>query len=270
MSDISGRILLIDDEASLRQTLTRILQRAGFDVTTAADGPEALRLQAAGTYNLVLLDIRLPGMDGLEVLQAIRGSSSTTTLPVVLLTAHGSLHSALEALRLGATDYLLKPVKPEVLLERVRAILQAQMLDRRRRELRDQIERLQVELRALEQGLLPEAVAERQPLPGEERYLHRGRLALDLQARRAAFGEKNLDVPPSTFDYLVVLARHAPDVVDYQRLVSEAQAYQVDGLEARELAKWHIHVLRQALEPDTTQPQHVLNVRGAGYRLLVD
>ena len=72
------------------------------------------------------------------------------------------------------------------------------------------------------------------------------------------------------FDYLVVLARHAPDVVAYQTLVVEAQGYQTDLREAQELAKWHIHILREALEPESGTPRHILNVRGSGYRLVTD
>lgn len=268
MKSLGGKILLIDDEANLRQTLTRILQRSGFEVTTAANGEEALHRLADNPFDLVLLDIRLPGMSGLEVLERIR--KQDIRIPVILLTAHGTLQSALEAIRLGATDYILKPVNPELLVSRTQALVREQVLHRRRLEIQTQIEALQAELKAIEQGLV-ESVAPDASLPvSKDRYLIRGRLVIDLQARRASLAERTLELAPSTFDYLVVLARHAPDVVSYQMLVAEAQNYLVSPSEARELAKWHIHGLRQALEIDPQMPQLILNVRGAGYRLIVD
>ena len=113
-------------------------------------GNEALRLVNAGyenasPYDVVYLDIRLPGMDGLQVLKEIRQRNAH--LPVILLTAYGSLTTALEALRLGATDYLIKPLDPEVLVARTRVLLEEQALERRRREVREQIAALQEELR---------------------------------------------------------------------------------------------------------------------------
>jgi DNA-binding response OmpR family regulator len=262
-----GNILVIDDEESLRHTLGRVLRQAGYEVTTAGEGREALRLVNTSTYDVLYLDIRLPGMDGLQILKEIRQKDAH--LPVILLTAYGSLKTALEALRLGATDYLLKPLDPEVLVARTRVLLEEQVVERRRRELREQITVLQDELHALDAGRLPASLPENMPAP-EDRFFKRGALILDLQARRATFREMVLALPPAAFDYLVVLARHAPEVIPYQTLVTEAQGYRANLMEARELSKWHIHAIRQALEADPTQPQVLLNVRGAGYRLVVD
>jgi DNA-binding response OmpR family regulator len=285
-----SNILVIDDEESLRHTLGRVLRQAGYEVTTASDGNEALRLihagyEGASPYDVVYLDIRLPGMDGLQILkeirqmeaagmahragQAHRAGEAQSHLPVILLTAYGSLTTALEALRLGATDYLLKPLDPEVLVARTRIILEEQAVERRRQEVREQIAALQEELRSLEAGRLTNSPPEGLPASGD-RFFKSGPLILDLQARRATFREAVLALPPAAFDYLSVLARHAPDVIPYQTLVTEAQGYQADRLEARELSKWHIHAIRQALEPNPNQPRYLLNVRGTGYRLVVD
>jgi two-component system, OmpR family, response regulator RegX3 len=103
----------------------------------------------------------------------------------------------------------------------------------------------------------------------DERFVRRGGLTLDLHTRRATMNERVISLPPTSFDYLLALARHAPNVVDYQTLVSEAQGYATDTREAQELTKWHIHHIRQALEPDSRNPVHVINVRGAGYRLVI-
>ncbi len=260
---VSGHVLIVDDEAVLRQTLARILKKAGFDATTAADGKEGLFHFSHQPFDLVYLDIRLPDMSGLEVLRAIR--SQNPDVPVILFTAQPDLKSALEALHNGAMDYLLKPLKPETIIERTRAILAGLERERRKREIRMRIEALQAELRALEKE---EAQGETAPIAvnADERFLTRGKLTLDLHTRRLLLAGRTIDLPPTTFDYLLVLARHAPNLVDYQTLVSEAQGYQAEAREAQELVKWHVHHIRQAIEPAV----QLINVRGSGYRLVVD
>jgi DNA-binding response OmpR family regulator len=94
-------------------------------------------------------------------------------------------------------------------------------------------------------------------------------LQLDLYARRVTINDRPVEVPPTSFDYLLVLVRHSPNVVDYQTLVAEAQGYEADMREAQELTKWHIHHIRQALEADSRKPKYVINVRGTGYRLVM-
>lgn len=258
------RVLVVDDEANLRQTMARILHQLGCEVTTAADGPEGLQRLEAAPYDLVYLDIRLPGMDGLQVLRQVH--DRYPQLAVVLLTAHASISSAVEAVRLGATDYLIKPITPEALIARTRTILAGQAIQRRRREIQEQIEALQAELRTLEQ--VP-TVTSSFTAPADDRFLKRSALILDLHTRRATYADRDLSLPPTAFDYLVVLVRHAPDVVPYQALVVEAQGYQTDLRQAQELTKWHVHTLREALERESASC-HLLTVRGTGYRLVVD
>jgi DNA-binding response OmpR family regulator len=258
-------VLVVDDEANLRQSLARILHQMGCEVTTAADGTEALQRLEAAPYDLVYLDIRLPGMDGLQVLRQIH--DRYPQVAVVLLTAHASISSAVEAVRLGATDYLIKPITPEALIARTRTILVDQAAQRRRREIQEQIDALQAELKALDQA---PAVTPAFTAPADDRFLKRGTLVLDLHTRRATCVDRVLTLPPTAFDYLVVLARHAPDVVPYQTLVVEAQGYQTDLRQAQDLTKWHIHTLREALERESAGSCHLLTVRGTGYRLVVD
>ncbi|HEY4721833.1 MAG TPA: response regulator transcription factor [Anaerolineae bacterium] len=259
------RVLVVDDEANLRQTLARILHQIGCEVTTAASGVEALQRLEGAAYDLVYLDIRLPGMDGLQVLREVH--DRYPQLAVVLLTAHASIQSAVEAVRLGAIDYLTKPINPEALIARTHTTLADQAVQRRRREIQEQIGALQAELKTLDQA--PPATPTLVPLP-DDRFLKRGALILDLHTRQATYADRVLTLPPTAFDYLVVLARHAPDVVAYQTLVVEAQGYQTDLRQAQELTKWHIHMLREALELESAGPCHLLTVRGSGYRLVVD
>lgn len=264
----SGHILIIDDEASLRQTLARILQRAGFEVTAAANGTEGLSLVSQHLFDMVYLDIRMPDVSGLELLKSIH--AKYPDLPVILFTAQPDLNSAVEALRSGATDYLLKPLKPQAVVDRTNSILANQQKERRKRELQRQIDSLQAELNQLESpgGEKAESKPE-QASTSDDRFLKRGALTLDLHTRRVTMNERVINLPPTSFDYLLSLARHTPNVVDYQTLVSEAQGYEADVREAQELTKWHIHHIRQAIEPDPRNPVHVINVRGTGYRLVL-
>ncbi|HLO28441.1 MAG TPA: response regulator transcription factor [Anaerolineales bacterium] len=263
-----GHILVVDDEASLRQTLARILQRAGFEVTTIASGGEALALLAQQLFDLVYLDIRMPDMSGLEVLKTIHAKNPE--LPVILFTAQPDLSSAVEALRRGATDYLLKPLKPQTIIDRTQTILADKQKERRKRELQRQIDTLQAELNTLEnKDTLPLEQTSQQLQPADDRFLKHGMLTLDMHTRRVTMNERVINLPPTSFDYLLVLARHTPNVVDYQTLVSEAQGYETDPHEAQELTKWHVHHIRQAIEPDAHNPIYVINVRGVGYRLVI-
>jgi len=264
MSD-NGRILIIDDEAALRQTLARILQRAGFEVTTAQDGEQGLSYIQSTNFDLVFMDLRMPGMAGMDALKLIHASHPD--LPVVLFTAQPDLTSAVDALRNGATDYLLKPLKPQAMIDRAQSILARQKKEKRKREIVQQIEALQAELKSLTSGQTGPLQA---ASLGTDRFLKRGLLALDLHKRRLIIHEQTINIPPTSFDYLLVLARHSPDVVDYQTLVTEAQGYQTDAREAQELTKWHIYQLRQAIEEDAREPSILINVRGIGYRLVAD
>lgn len=262
----SAQILVVDDESTLRATMARVFQSAGWRVQTAVNGEEALSLLARQPFDLAYLDLRLPTLDGIAVLQKIRAADGS--LPVVLLTGHGSLNSAIQALRLGAKDYLLKPIDPQILLARTRVLLQERAIAQRRAEIQAQIQQLSEELRALDQRIPAEAA----PLSGfsdsQERFCKAGELTLDLQACRAVLGTRILEIAPTSFQYLVVLAQRAPQVVAYQELVQAAQNFAPNPVEARELAKWHVHVLRQAIEFNPATPRYLLNVRGKGYRLL--
>lgn len=261
----AGHILIIDDEASLRQTLARILQRVGFEVTTTANGNEGIALLSQHAFDLVYLDLRMPEINGLDVLQSIH--LKYPDLPVILFTAQPDLHSAVEALRRGAIDYLLKPLKPQVVIERTQAILANKQKERRKREIQRQIEALQAELNALEN----EAVAQpsQQAAGSDDRFLKRGVLTMDTHTRRVSIQDRAISLSPTSFDYLLVLARHSPNTVDYQTLVSEAQGYESDAREAQELTKWHVHNIRQAIETNSDHPVRIVTIRGMGYRLVI-
>jgi DNA-binding response OmpR family regulator len=264
---LGGRILIVDDEASLRRTLARVLQREGYEVTTAGSGEQALAFIKSTDYDLVYLDIRMPGMSGLEALNRIHAVHPD--VPVVLFTAQPDVNSAVGALRGSAADYLQKPLKPDVLIEKTQSIVQARQKEKRKREIQDEIERLQGELIHIEHVKQADPVQARVS-SASDRFLKRGALVLDLHARRLSVDGRVIDLPPASFDYLTVLARHAPEVVDYRTLAAEAQGVEVEAREAQELVKWHIHHIRKAVEPDPDKSTYLFNVRGVGYRLVAD
>jgi DNA-binding NtrC family response regulator len=135
----ASSILIIDDEAFLRRSLTLILQSKGYLVNSAASAQAGLQMLQAGSYDLVFLDIRLPDRSGMVVLPAIR--QLYPDLPVLILTAHATMETAIEAVRQGARDYLLKPIDPEQILVRIREVLEEQSQPKRRREIAGQISR---------------------------------------------------------------------------------------------------------------------------------
>lgn len=267
--NISGKVLIIDDEPALRQTLARILHQAGIEATTAENGEEGLAYLETTSFDLVYMDIRMPGLAGLDVLDIMR--VRYPGLPVVLFTAQPDINSAVEALRRGATDYLLKPLKPQAIIDKTKKILFTQHKEHRKHEIMSQMEALQNELKKLEgqDEEVPPPTSVRNSAV-TERYLKRGNLILDIHAHRLTIGDRVINLPPTSFDFLVVLARHAPNVVDYQTLVAEAQGYQTKPREAQELIKWHIHLIRQSIEQDSRNPTYLFTVRGIGYRLVAD
>jgi two-component system alkaline phosphatase synthesis response regulator PhoP len=189
-------------------------------------------------------------------------------MPVFILTAHATLETAVQAVRSGARDYLLKPIDPEVIVDRVRETLEGQRVPQRRRQIASQLHELLDELNEMENPAAGAESAEPGPPDRESRYLKRGAFTLDLHLREAAWEGRTARLPPSTFQFLISLLRHAPEAVTYETLVRESQGYDLSRAEARELARGHIHELRKAIEPDLKHPRFIVTVRDVGYRLV--
>lgn len=261
-------ILIVDDEPNLRQSLSLILQRNGYQVTAAGNAAEALQYLEAGGFHLAFLDIKMPDMDGITLLTEIR--SKYPSMPIFILTAHATLETAMQAVRYGANDYLLKPIDPEIILERVRETLKEQQLPRRRREITSQLHELLAELHQMENPAAPAPDSAAPAAPArDERFLQRGCFSLDLHTRMVSLAGQAIQLPPSTFNFLVSLLRHSPEPVTYEILVREAQGYDLTRAEARELARGQAHELRKALEPDLRHPRYIITVRDVGYRLVI-
>lgn len=256
-----GKILLVDDEANIRQGLKAILQKDGHEVQDVATAKAALSLLPSFAPEVAVLDIRLPGMQGTELLTEVKTQWPHTA--VILLTGHGRLESAVTAVKEGAFDYLMKPAKPNAIREVVsRALTEA----RRQREQAALLDTLQVGLQRLQQ--LPTSSGTNQPAAkAPPTQLHIGDLVINRAAYEVRRKDETLALTPAEYQLLLTLAEQAGAVVDYVTLVKVTLDYEAEPWEAKELIKRHIYTLRQKVEWQPERPRMILNVRGVGYRL---
>ena len=265
---LQNSILIVDDEDRLRLSLSLILQKENYRVETAANAQEALDYLQDHEYDLMFLDLSLPGMSGIDLLGEVH--RQFPHMPVLILTAHAALESAIQAVRLGARDYLIKPVEPVLIVTRVAEILAEREQPARKTEIIGQIHVLLAELQKVEgKDTTPTSALAALPPAHTARFLKNGIFELDLHARHAALNGRYIPVAGIYFDYLSTLLRHAPKVVGYKTLVKESQGYDVATAEARDLASWRVHELRKVIEPDPQRPRYILTVRGTGYRLAI-
>ena len=256
-----ARILTVDDEASIRLTLAAMLRRAGYDVTSAESGEEAVALLEQHGFDLLLVDLKMPGMDGMQVVAAAR--QRQPDLAIIVLTGHGSLDTAIDGLHQGVFDYVLKTAEPAHVVERVAAGLEARRQQQRQKTLLDVVGTAVQELR----GPATASNEPQAPSAAAERVLTIGALRLDAWRQVATLEGRTLPLTPTEFRVLLCLAEHAGAMLSYAQLVRCTQGYDADELEAGELIKPHIHHLRQKLEPEPSAPRYILNVRGKGYML---
>lgn len=261
-------ILIVDDEDRLRLSLSLILQKEDYHVETAANAEEALDYLQDHEYDLMFLDLNLPGISGIDLLG--KAHRQFPHMPVLILTAHAALESAIQAVRLGARDYLLKPIEPVLIVTRVAEILAENEQPARKKEIVSQIQGLLAELQKIEgKDTTPTSTLAALPPANSARFLKNGIFELDLHARHVTLNGRYIPVTGIYFDYLSTLLLHAPKVVGYKTLVKESQGYDVATAEARDLASWRIHELRKVIELDPQRPQYILTVRGIGYRLAI-
>jgi two-component system KDP operon response regulator KdpE len=248
-----GKILLVDDEANIREGLRVLLQKDGHEARTAATAEAALAELAHYRAEAVILDIQMPGMLGTELLALIKERWPHTA--VILLTGQGSLATAMTAVKHNAFDYLLKPAQPDAIRELLARALAA---SRREREQAALLDNLRVGLQRLEGGTGGP--------PSAAGPLRLGDLTLDFVRREVRRQEEPLPLTPTEYKLLQTLAEANGAVLDYVALVRLVLAYEAELPEAKELIKRHIFTLRQKIEPDPARPSLILNARGVGYR----
>jgi DNA-binding response OmpR family regulator len=226
--EMSGEtILIVDDEAKIVKTVKAYLEKAGFRVAAAEDGQMALTMYRHEKPALVILDLGLPGIDGLDVARTLRRESD---VPIIMLTARVDEADKLIGLELGADDYVTKPFSPRELVARVRAVLRRVGGER-----------------------------EQAPPP-----IVAGDVQIDLERRQVTVGGQAVELTPTEFDLLAVMARNPGRVFTRLELLDRVQGYAFEGYERTVDA--HVKNLRQKIEPDPKQPRYLLTVYGVGYR----
>jgi DNA-binding response OmpR family regulator len=254
----NARVLIVDDEAVIRNFLVRVLEREGHTVIAASNGVEALEMLRQTTVDLMLSDIRMDQLDGVELLKEAR--EYYPDLAVLLLTGHATVDSAIAALRHGALNYLLKPVRNEEIIEAVTSALDVRAHQQRGKKL----ERL---AQQFSQVLALEAQPEFNETSGRQRVTL-GALSLDLTNYAALLNGYRLTLTPTEFRLLAKLAQAPGRVFDYVELVRDACGYTCARHEAQEIISTHVRNLRSKLGVEPDRPLYIASVRSIGYRLV--
>ena len=221
-------ILVVDDESSIREVITLYLKRAGYQVTAAADGRAALDELARQSFDLVVLDLMLPVVDGLEITRRLRAEGDT---PIIMLTARSEEVDRIVGLEMGADDYVTKPFSPQELVSRVRAVLR------------------RVQRPAEDRG---------------ERPLVYGDLRIDPQKRLVEVQGQEVTLTAREFDLLWVLARHPRQVFNRDQLLDLVWGL-TEYIDASTITV-HVRRLREKIETDASNPKHIQTVWGVGYK----
>jgi DNA-binding response OmpR family regulator len=226
------KVLVIEDERDIAELLALHLRDLNCEVTLAADGHEGMRQAFARNWDLVILDLRLPGPDGLSICRALRRESRY--VPILMLTSKSSELDRVLGLELGADDYVTKPFSVSELMARVKAIFRrVESLEKR--------------------------------FPGAGESLDIGPLKIDTQGRQVLVDEQPMSLTAREFDLLLHFARHPGHVFSRAQLLDSVWGYGHDGYE--HTVNSHINRLRSKIEPDPAQPEYIVTVWGVGYKL---
>jgi DNA-binding response OmpR family regulator len=255
----SARILVVDDEPVIRETMAEVLNTEGREIVTAASGEEALALLQNESFDLMLLDLIMPGLGGLQVMEKARAIAPDTV--VIMLTAHGTLSSAIQAMRHGAHDYLLKPASAPRIMASVEEGLRRRQETLRRRELMRQMEKAIKELATGELSLSTAEPEAERPV----RFLQARDIVVDLQRQVVLVRDAPVNLTPTELRLLTTLMQRPDEVIGARELVQEVQGYDCDESEARAIIRVHIRRLRKKIEETPEDPRYIINVRGVGY-----
>ena len=223
-------ILVVDDEPKIVGLARDYLEHAGFSVVSASDGPEALARARAEHPDLIVLDLGLPKLDGLDVARALRQTSS---VPIVILSGRADESDKLVGLELGADDYVTKPFSPKELVARVRAVLRR---------------------------------SERPATPSD--VIRAADVTLDVPRMRVRVGDRDVDLTPTEFQLVAALAREPGRVFTRSQLLDAVHGVAFESYERAIDA--HVKNIRRKLEPDPREPRYLQTVHGVGYRFRDD
>jgi DNA-binding response OmpR family regulator len=223
-------VLVVEDEAALQSSLSYNLRKNGFNVIAASDGLEGLQVARRSNPDVVVLDLMLPRMDGLEVCRRLRAE---TDVPILMLTAKSEELDKIVGLEMGADDYLTKPFSMRELMARVRALLRR---------------------------------AHNRAVPEDAQRLVIGEIEVDLRGRTVIRGGAEIILKPKEFDLLFFMARNAGQVFTREQLLEHVWGYEFYG--GSRTVDVHVRWLREKLERNPGHPQHLLTVRGVGYKFV--
>ena len=269
-------VLVVDDEAAIRYSVSKTLQRVGYSVREAGSGDEALEIVRGQRFDVVLTDIRMPpGLDGVDLVRVLKDIDPD--MVVILMTAYPSLNTAVEALRLGAHDYLIKPSSSQDIRASVaRGVERSRNLKRRRRLLdaiRNSVQELAISSDEAIEAMTDEALAEHEPeiyAPSEpsavtSNIMHLGPLTIYPGRYQISVDDRPIDLTPTEFDLLSVLSERPRLAMSRRQLLENIWGESNAGDE--HLVDVHIANLRRKLGDDPSRQRYVITVRGVGYRM---
>lgn len=255
---MKAKILVVDDEEKIRSSLKELLDLEGYDVDAVEGGKEALDRVEEEEFDVMVLDLKMPGVDGLEVVRkAVHVSPSTR---IVLLTGHGSLESAIEAIRNNVSDYLEKPVKTHELLTSIQRALAKRTEQQQRRLLLEQLDSAVQRLKGVE-GI------DGPPSYEQDLVTFENGLAFDFSRREIWLGNERVSLTPTEGKLMKVFLESRGRVLSHGELVFLVQGYETSEIEAPEVLRPLISRLRRKLSAFPNGEKWIQNVRGTGYVL---
>lgn len=222
-----GKILVVDDEASIRQIVEARLNMAGFDVVTAGDGEEAMEVYRAEQPDLIVLDIMMPRVDGIQVCREIRKQDS---VPIIMLTAKGEIPDRINALEMGADDYVTKPFSPRELEARIKAVMRRTMIT-----------------------------------PAKPAAIEVEDIFIDLIKRQVYKSNERVKLTEMEFSLLELLALHPGKAFTRIEILQQVWGYRSNQYSDTRVVDVHVSRLRSKLEKDVSEPELILTARGTGY-----
>lgn len=229
---MSGKILLVEDEHSIAEPIIYNLKREGFSVTHVDEGPIALEIFSEEKFDLIILDLMLPEISGLDICKSIRKESN---VPIIMVTAKDSEADRVSGLELGADDYVTKPFSVRELMSRVRAVLRRTTITKTDKN---------------------------------DKSIKSGNIEINLSKYEAKVDDKNIDLTPREFELLYAFCENEGNLLSREQIFDEIWGYSFIG--NTKTLDVHIQRIREKIEKDPREPKRLITVRGVGYKLVTD